>query len=61
MYAKQNYERENSKWGLGLTFNLLAKIKTHKKPYAFKEVVNYYENAIQNFKDIEHWRGTYIT
>ena len=65
--AKKFFELDNSQWGLGLTFSILGRIYSFKDHELANSKENirkskqYYISALDNFNQIDHYRGIYMT
>ena len=62
-FAQEYFQKDNSKWGLGLTDLLWARTYTLKKRCMdnFNTACRYYKSALDTFQDIHHYRATYMT
>jgi hypothetical protein len=60
-FAEKFFEKDESDWGLGLTYTHLARICTFKNNLKLNSAKIYFEKAIEKFKKIHHYRGTFLT
>lgn len=61
MKALNFFSKENCRWGLGLTYSMLGRIYTYTKNKNVGKARMYFCEAINNFNQITHYRGIYMT
>jgi len=54
--AKNHYEKDESEWGLGLTYHMMARVADSD---VFSK--DYYEKAMSYFTQIDHYRGIWMS
>ena len=66
-FAEDYFALDGNKWGLGLTYNLLGRLYVLKQQSGqlveenLAKSKEYYELAISNFTEVEHFRGAYMS